>query len=879
MNSISAWLLAAFLLVTGAAAGQTGKENKKEQAGLKKDTAQKKKETAYQKLFKGKKVETSRGMITLHKMDGKVYFEFPKRLFKKPMLLGSVAEAVSNPEDSFAGLQAHDPLCIYFTQIDSVIYIRKTDFSARTSEQETALQNALAKNNTGAMLASFKIQAVSPDSSAVVFDVTPFFVNGNEEMDPFMPAGGFMSSKASYKSESSLAGGIMAFKDNISVTSYLSYGVTSSFMGFIVEENRPATIIMKRSLMLLPDMPARPRLNDPRIGVFYTNYTKFAGRDKGSKEIFFANRWRLEPKDPAAFKRGELVEPVKPVVFYIDDKFPDNWISWIRQGTEDWNMAFEKIGFKNAVVTKMYPKDDPEFDPNNIRYNCIKYAPTLTQNAMGPSWVDPRTGEILNASVYLYHGVTDLLSNWMFIQTAAVDERVRTTNMPPELMGKALRYVIAHEIGHCLGLMHNMGASSSFPVDSLRSPSFTQKYGTTPSIMDYARFNFVAQPGDLERGVKLTPPDLGVYDYYVIKWLYSPLYSASTPEEEVPVLDKWVSEKIKDPMFRYGKQQISVLDPNSQTEDLGDDQVKATEYAMSNLKYILKNMNGWLADKDTDYSFRKDANFSVINIQFYWYMMHVLNNVGGIYQYEKYEGDPFPAYRSVPKETQRRSVLFLLSLFENLDWLNAPETEQNIDAINGDAAEFMRGVLFPYMMRWVANIGLSENKADADPYTRTECVADVFDFVWGTSLEGKAPSKEKLSMQNAMVQLLIRNSGVLEIPGGNASAFAAPAEGDDLRLLQLQHAAWKNSFAGLEGLPFYGTTGRPDLSASSAGDTEGFGFMPRVLFQTDDISHVYYGWLLETKDILEKAVAKQQGDTRAKYQYFLLQINRALKSS
>lgn len=867
-------LVLGFILLSGTIAGQSKPAEQVKKEDKKESKDDKKKETAYVKLFKGKKYETKKGLLTLHKLDGKLYIEFPKKLFGKAMLVGSVAESVSNPDDAFAGLQAHDPLCIYFTQVDSTVHIRKADYSSRTAETDLNVKNALGKNNIGAIVASFKIRAVSPDSSAVVFDATSFFVNGNEEMDPFMPSGGFLSSKASYKNENSLLGDIMAFGDNISVSSYLSYGITTTFMGFSVEENRPATIVMKRSLMLLPEVPMKPRINDPRIGVFFTNYTAFSGKDNGSKEIFYANRWKLEPKDPEAFKRGELVEPLKPITFYIDDKFPEQWIESIKLGAEDWNMAYEKIGFKNAVVTRMYPKDDPEFDPNNIKYNCIKYAPTLTQNAMGPSWVDPRSGEILNASVYLYHGITDLLSNWMFLQMAAADKTLRTTDMPAAAMGKALRYVMAHEIGHCLGLMHNMGASSSFPVDSLRSPSFTQKYGTTPSIMDYARFNFVAQPGDLERGVKMTPPDLGVYDYHVIKWLYSPIYPASDPEKEVPVLEKWISEKIADPMYRYGRQQFYTLDPNAQTEDLGDDQVKATAYAMSNLKYILKNMNSWVAEKDRDFSFRKETNFSIINIQFYWYLTHVLGNIGGIYQYEKYEGDPFPAYVSVPRETQKKSVLFLLDLFENLAWLNEPAAEQNIDGINGDASEYMRSILFPYMMRWVANIGFSETKADKDPYTRTECIADVFDFVWGSTIAGKEPTKEKLSMQNSLVQLLITNSRVKELPGAGATSLSSLRQ-EDKALLNLQMLAAKNSFGGLEG-----STMSSDLHDrhSLRGEVEGFGYLPRILYQSSDISHVYYEWLLQTKEILEKVSGKQQGDIKAKYQYWLLLINKALKT-
>lgn len=608
----------------------------------------------YYKLFKGKAVKTQQGLVTLHKADGKLYMEFPVALYEKDMLLGSVAESVSNSEDAAAGEQAHDPLCIHFTMIDSTVYIRSGSHSV-LSDADSNLVRAMGKNHMAPILAAFKILAVSPDSQRVVFDATSFFVNGNKQMDPFLPVGGLYGRRTAYKAENSLLADIAAYEDNVVVSSYLSYGITSTFFGFTYEQDRPATVLMKRTLVLLPEQPMRSRLSDPRVGAFFSEYQKYSDRDNGVQPVFYANRWKLEPADTASHKRGELVQPVKPIIFYIDDKFPAHWIPYIKQGVEDWNKAFEKIGFKNAIVTLPYPKNDTAFDPNNIKYNCIKYAPTQKQNAMGPFWVDPRSGEILHAGVYVYHGMVDLLSDWLFIQTAAADERVRTKQIPADIMGRGIRYVLAHELGHCLGLMHNMGASSAFPVDSLRSATFTQQYGITPSIMDYARFNFVAQPGDLEKGVRLTPPELGVYDEHVIRWLYTPLYGTATPEEEVPTLDKWVAEKIVDPKYRYGKQQLyGVIDPNAQTEDLGDDQVAATRYAISNLQYIMKHMNKWVHHEDSNYLFRRTTNFALINIHFYWYWMHVLYNIGGIYQYEKYEGDPLPAYKVVPRETQKK---------------------------------------------------------------------------------------------------------------------------------------------------------------------------------------------------------------------------------
>ena len=247
-----------------------------------------------------------------------------------------------------------------------------------------------------------------------------------------------------------------------------------------------------------------------------------------------------------------MLNPRNRLCFTWDNAFPESWRKYIKAGVEEWNAAFERIGFKNVVRAVDFPTDDPEFDPDNLKYSCVRYSPSWVANAMGPSWTDPRTGEIVNASVYVYHNLLQLVQNWRFVQTAQADPDVRTITMPEELAGECIRYVIAHEVGHCLGFMHNMSASAAIPVDSLRSPSFTKEHGTTYSIMDYARNNYVAQPGDKERGVKLTPPRLGVYDYFSVKWLYSPLLDAKSSKEEVPVLDRWISEKSGDPVYRYG---------------------------------------------------------------------------------------------------------------------------------------------------------------------------------------------------------------------------------------------------------------------------------------------------------------------------------------
>lgn len=833
----------------------------------------KKAQTAYDKLFKSATCQTVKGMITLHKMEGKVYFEFPIELFNKEMLLGSTIEETCDNGDGIVGQKPHYPLHIYFTKIDSAVQMRYVFNASITQPEDKNIQNAIQKSNIGAIIKNFPIKCWNNDKSAVIFDVTNFFISDMPTIDPFDPFGantyfGWMQRITSFKPERSFIGDIKAFKDNVSISSHLSYEVSMRALGmFEYQTDKPFTAVLKRSLILLPKHPMRPRIYDPRIGIFYSGKMKFSNEDNGMQTIYYAHRWRLEPQDMEAYKQGKTVIPKKPIIFYIDPNFPPMWAKYIQMGVEDWNLAFEKIGFKNAIQTRPFPTNDPEFDPDNIKYNCIRYAPAPVQNAMGPSWVDPRTGEILNASVYVFHNLISLLHNWRMIQTAAVDHRVRTTKLPEDIMGDAIRYVVRHEIGHCFGLMHNMAASNAFPTDSLRSPKFTQKYGTTPSIMDYARFNYIAQPGDLEKGVKVTPPILGEYDYYAIRWNYQPIPEATTSEEEVTILNKWISEKANDPIYRYGKQQFRKhYDPTAFEEDLGNDAIKSATYGIKNLKYIMSNLNLWLDGEDQDYSFRNSIYISIIN-QYKTYIGHVNAIIGGIYLNEKYVGDPRPTYQAVTKSEQKRALQFMLKTQEDMAWIDNKEILKRIPIIGHPGALLQKNTL-DKLIQNAPNLSLCIAKSE-DPYTQEEYLSDIYNYIWKNTIKGKSLTDWEKDAQQTFVSSIIKSSGInsgKEGKNGQNNAIITELNIDEWIDLNMYHL-------------FGYTPELTNMGRQTPTQIQGVGFQLPVKAKFPDITPIYYHFILKTKTQLERV--KNTGDqaTQAHYAYLLHKIQKAIEKN
>lgn len=739
-----------------------------QQDTTKKGTQPKDSVVAYDKLFKGKH-ESANGMFILRKMKQKVYFEIPLKMMGREMLIASTVKRTSDNGNGIVGAKP-EPIHITFTKSGESVQLRRISTDVVTDNQGSNIAKAIDKSNIGSIMKSMKIEAYNKDSSAVVIDMTSFFVGDNKDLTPFDIYSQYtmfygLKRAESFQQDKSYLGDIKAFSDNVVVTSTLSYNytLTDQRTNKTIVKDQPFTAEVSRSIVLLPETPARPRMHDYRVAVFNTGKYLFGEHEQASRTINYANRWNLEPKDPEAYKAGKLSDPVKPIIFYIDPNFPEQWRAHIKEGVEQWGELFEEIGFSNAIKALDYPADDPEFDPENVKYSCVRYAPIGIQNAMGPSWVDPRSGEIINASVYIYHDMIKLLNNWMFVQISPANERIRTKNIPNDIMYDGLRYVTAHEVGHCLGFMHNMSASNAIPVDSLRSPSYTNATGTTTSIMDYARFNYVAQPGDHAKGVKVTPPRFGEYDRFLIKWNYKYYPEVKTSAQEKEILTKMVSEAIKEPVYRYGKQLSYPLDPRSQTEDLGDDAIKASEYGIANLKFLMANLNSWVASEDEDLTYRTEI-YEQIVYQYIRYINHVYAWLGGVYLNEVLVADNMVPFQSVESEKQRAALKFVMNQVNDLEWFEEPTLLKNMSII-GSAKNLLQRVLAEAIVAAPNKVHLSASISE-DPYDFFEVSDDVFEFVWAPAVNKSKLTPVQKFLQTQYLTSVLRSSNVAKMVSG-----------------------------------------------------------------------------------------------------------------
>ena len=708
---------------------------------------EKKEEDKYTKFFKDKKVETARGkFVTLHKIDGNVYLELPTKYLGKELMMGAKVTSTTDPDYLAVGSMNSAPIVFRFEKQDSVIVMKAPNSIVYRRDASPELQKALELNYRDQSVESFTPEVYKADSSAVVLKInslvtesSPFFEIVPSQQGPFKIT-------SSRNSNLTFVRGLKSFDSNASVRVEMNFSVNASLMGVLtVAKDMPLTAEVTYTILPVEASNAIPRFADARVGYQTTRKVSFPDYLDQSEPVYLAHRWQLVPKDKKAYAKGQLTEPEKKIVFYLDSAFPASWQRPIREGVLRWNKAFEAAGFRNAIEVRDFPKNDKQFDPDNLEYSCIRYVPNSQETIASSNWADPRTGEIFSGNLTIYNNVEALMHKQRFIGTAAVDPQVRSSRLPQALFEESLSQLVTQEMGSVLGLLHNYAASASYTTDQLRSAKFTKESGLTPSILDGVTYNYLAQPSD--KGVRLINDQLGVYDLFAIDWGYRYFDLKGDPAAEAKELLSRVDKRAREPYLRYAPEQRYAVDPTVRTEDLGNDPIKTAELTMKNLAFIQSNLSKWITN-DPDSRKKKSLYLAIVQ-GYYLQLKNAMSLVGGVVCQESRLSTSLPRYQVVPKAKQREAFQWLLRQAKDFQG----KADRNFER-KGFIDVSYYDQLLEYLIKDIYDLRsriIIASQVDSKTYSLGEYFDDLYQATFASTIAGKSPNHMERLMQIAFI--------------------------------------------------------------------------------------------------------------------------------
>lgn len=736
------------------------------------------------------KAKTKKGLFIVHKVEDKYYFEIPDDLLGQEIIAVTRYSKVAAGGGVYGGEEVNEQTIRFEKGPNNNIFIRVLTLISYADSSNT-ISRAVRNSNVDPISNAFNIACYGKDSTSSVIDVSDFF-KGDNQVVSLDPNAKRRIGLGSLANDRSYIQSINTYPINTEIRTVKTFSSSASnpFASLspspFPSTSLPAastagavTIELNTSLLLLPKKPMARRIFDPRVGYFADNFTVYSDDQQKVEDQTFAVRWRLEPKpeDVEKYKRGELVEPTKKIIYYVDPATPKQWVKPLIDGVNDWNIAFEKAGFKNAIEGREWPKDDSTMSLEDARFSVMRYFASDIENAYGPQVHDPRSGEILESHIGWYHNVMKLVHDWYMVQCAATDPKARKMKFDDDLMGQLIRFVSSHEVGHTLGLRHNMGSSSLTPVEKLRDKAWVEANGHTASIMDYARFNYVAQPEDNISQIGLFPR-IGDYDKWAIEWGYK---WTGVQDEKIDekINNRWIIDKLKaNPRLWFGGEGRNV-DPRAQTEDLGDNAVKATDYGLKNLKRVLAGLTEWTKEEADKYENLTEMYNQVVT-QFNRYMNHVAKNVGGIQQTYKSIEEAGDVYEATPKAIQKDALAFVnAQLLQTPTWLldknilnkiSFPQTNDRVQTLQTNMIASLLNNNRLY------RLVLSTARFGANTYSLEEMMEDLKKGIWSELITKKPVDIYRRNVQKQYIESLIEltnPAAPLSIAGLPAGFFPA----------------------------------------------------------------------------------------------------------